>query len=634
MPTKRTSNDLDHILSDPPAEPPKKSAKRARTPPPEPWPMPRFQPMKITNPLTYGRPRNLGGRTSAYEVFSLFFDEETLQELANNTNEYARLNPGATKPHSRAWEPVSIEELRAYIATYIWMGLHKESGVVDYWKTDETVPLHTQVRKHISSKRWQQIDRFFHISPPTSPDSHTKNTETVFQKLEPLSENLRKKFKRYWQPGTHLTVDEAIQRFMGRAKEIVNIPSKPVPEGFKIWVLANAGYILDWMWHAKGDENGPVDLDDFWTKDLGFSKTQAVVLDLIKQTGISDKKKHVIWLDNLFTSARLLTQMKEEGFGGAGTVRLSQTRREILEISHGTKAQKQRISKEINRGLDGSLSDLKLKHNFQLQWGKLFGRLSDDNQVLQFAWKDNNVVLFMSTVARPENSVIRARRRPAATSTNAKTSWAAFGEETVKDLAIPEFIDLYNHFMNGVDTADQLRSYYGTQRVHVKHWKALWHYLLDTTITNAYKLTHCTAEKPYGYDSKHSSHKRFRIALANELYAHSRRLHDIPTSRITIAPRRLADLVKAVPAHLHEGIEVDRKETAYCVACRGAGRVATSYLKRKPLNELQNNSMRGGGRRQRGPRTQHQCGVCRIALCDHIQCWNEHIDAVNAICRQ
>ena len=66
-------------------------------------------------------------------------------------------------------------------------------------------------------------------------------------------------FKKYWKPGTHLVVDETIQRFMGRAKEIVNIPSKPIPEGFKIWVLANKGYVLDWLYHAKGSNknDGP-----------------------------------------------------------------------------------------------------------------------------------------------------------------------------------------------------------------------------------------------------------------------------------------------------------------------------------------------------------------------------------------
>jgi hypothetical protein len=63
----------------------------------------------------------------------------------------------------------------------------------------------------------------------------------------------------------------------------VNIPSKPTPEGFKIWVLGNEGYILDWLWHAKGNKKGPVDLDTSFTKKEGLSKTQAVVLDLLTQ---------------------------------------------------------------------------------------------------------------------------------------------------------------------------------------------------------------------------------------------------------------------------------------------------------------------------------------------------------------
>jgi len=70
---------------------------------------------------------------------------------------------------------------------------------------------------------------------------------------------------------------------MGRAPEIVNIPLKPTPEGFKIWVLANKGYILDWLWHAKGDKKGPVDLNPSFIEDEGFLKTQAVVLDLLTQ---------------------------------------------------------------------------------------------------------------------------------------------------------------------------------------------------------------------------------------------------------------------------------------------------------------------------------------------------------------
>jgi hypothetical protein len=34
---------------------------------------------------------------------------------------------------------------------------------------------------------------------------------------------------------------------MGRASKIINIPFKPTLEGFKIWILANKGYILDFI---------------------------------------------------------------------------------------------------------------------------------------------------------------------------------------------------------------------------------------------------------------------------------------------------------------------------------------------------------------------------------------------------
>ena len=48
---------------------------------------------------------------------------------------------------------------------------------------------------------------------------------------------------------------------MGRIPKIINIPSKPTPKGFKIQVLVNKGYILNWLWHVRGNKVGPVNLD-------------------------------------------------------------------------------------------------------------------------------------------------------------------------------------------------------------------------------------------------------------------------------------------------------------------------------------------------------------------------------------
>ena len=97
--------------------------------------------------------------------------------------------------------------------------------------------------------------------------------ESPFNKIATFSDTLYDCFWLYWKPKTHLAVDKTIVRFTGRAFETVNIPSKLILEGFKVWAVANQGYILDWLQHAKGDKKGPVNLDKYWTKDKGSFKT-------------------------------------------------------------------------------------------------------------------------------------------------------------------------------------------------------------------------------------------------------------------------------------------------------------------------------------------------------------------------
>ena len=193
---------------------------------------------------------------------------------------------------------------------------------------------------------------------------------------------------------------------MGRAPEVVNIPSKPTPEGFKIWVLANKGYILDFIQHAKGNRKGPVNLDKSFIEE-GFSKTQAVVLNLLLQKDADTNerlyppRKHVVWLNNLFTSVKLLTRLRGLGIGGAGTVRTTKTKRKEqgdlkgdIKVTTTRQGKKKVPAKQIKQ----TLAELKLTHAAQIPWGELYKELSKDGQVMEFAWKDTNIVLFISTV--------------------------------------------------------------------------------------------------------------------------------------------------------------------------------------------------------------------------------------------
>ena len=92
------SNDLDIVPIDTGASKPSKAS------PPDQWPIPEFLPREINNPLTHRQgklPKDIRP-DDPYAIFSLFFDEPTLQILVDNTNKYAEMYPAPSTPHARS----------------------------------------------------------------------------------------------------------------------------------------------------------------------------------------------------------------------------------------------------------------------------------------------------------------------------------------------------------------------------------------------------------------------------------------------------------------------------------------------------------------------------------------------------
>jgi len=132
--------------------------------------------------------------------------------------------------------------------------------------------------------------------------------------------------------------------------------------------------------------------------------------------------------------------------------------------------------------------------------------------VLQTAWKDNNLVLFLSTIHYPveldlkivrtlqantkpgnligQELIVRNRGQPRATSTAAKSVRAEFGDAVRKNLAIPCVIDEYNHKIGQVNLADQYRAGNpGLRRIRRGGWHALFRFLFNTVLVNSYLLS-------------------------------------------------------------------------------------------------------------------------------------------------
>ena len=64
--------------------------------------------------------------------------------------------------------------------------------------------------------------------------------------MDPIFSILRQKCSFYWLSFTNLTIDKVIFKFEERTTQKITIPDKPIPTGFKIFVLGDSGYIYNW----------------------------------------------------------------------------------------------------------------------------------------------------------------------------------------------------------------------------------------------------------------------------------------------------------------------------------------------------------------------------------------------------
>ncbi len=112
-----------------------------------------------------------------------------------------------------------------------------------------------------------------------------------------------------------------------------------------------------------------------------------------------------------------------------------------------------------------SLSIIKKRFAKKLPWNTLVTAIEQD--ILYLAWQDNNIVLGLSNihiVDKAEDWVEKKRKRLAKTSTNGHLVREVFGNNAIKELLIPSFIDDYNQNMGDIDLANQFKEAYETHK--------------------------------------------------------------------------------------------------------------------------------------------------------------------------
>ena len=151
----------------------------------------------------------------------------------------------------------------------------------------------------------------------------------------------------------------------------------------------------------------------------------------------------------------------------------------------------------------------------------------------------------------------------------------------------PEMIETYNQFMNGVDRADQLLSYYSLDKKSRKWWKKVFWRLLELCITNVHQIRKFTDNK--------AVHKELRIQLAHCLCQPllGMRLGGNPRSSLPGPGRPSADLQRLKGKHFASGAKKGGKRGR----CKVCGSKKTHAGKR------------------RDTKTSNKCMQCDVFLC-------------------
>ncbi|CAG9950100.1 unnamed protein product [Clonostachys rosea f. rosea IK726] len=420
---------------------------------------------------------------------------------------------------------ISSDGVYTLLGTLIYMGNHREKRVRDHWGTSEPgeiKPIHP-IARFMSHETFEQL---YHAFRPYDPRG---SYEGSFDRIFEWSEAMQAASLRYWAPG------------------------------FKIWAVAEAGYFLQWLPHLPRKVFDSIGDNKRRTRkrkrddEHSLNPTQAVVVDLIKR--LPPAIYHV-FLDNLFSSPDLFTVLRALNIGATGTCR-------------------------INSGIFNRLVQLKkadTNGKLPWHWGQIETVPTPNNKVNQIAWKDNALVLLLSTVYEGTEFTTRIRKRPTTTHARARAIKHFFGAEPVKEARLLSAAADYNDHMGAVDRGDQLRQQEGLEhRICKGPWRALaWGFLLETALTNSFLLQ---KNGQPNWKPLRTLHE-WREQISGDLlrtYGHNGGLRQ---------RNRAGDTATAISQHKR----VHRGKSAACLGCKGV-RYDEVRPRKKPLTTAGSGSL-------------------------------------------
>lgn len=358
------------------------------------------------------------------DLFELFFDDEVIDVLVENSVKYA----GQSGNHTFE---IDNEEMKRFLAILLLSGYTVVPRRRMYWSQQPDV--HNEaVSKAMSRNRFDEILHFFH--PANNEDLPVADK---FGKVRVLLSMLNERWLLYRPDQKELSIDESMIPYFGRHGAKQHIHGKPIRFGFKLWSLATSSAYLVQCEPYQGASTGNT------IPELGMGGS--VVMDLISE--LPREKKYSLYFDNLFTSFRLMDRLTAEGFGATGTLR-------------SNRAEKAPI-------VDQKLLAKKKRGSFDYVREKSSG-------FVMVRWHDNSVVTVVSN-CHSVLPISQAKR------------WSNKEKKSIF-VDQPHVISQYNRYMGGVDRLDQNIATYRISIRTKKWWWPVVSFLISASVNNAWLL--------------------------------------------------------------------------------------------------------------------------------------------------
>ena len=363
-------------------------------------------------------------------LFEKFFGDDVIKMLVERTNKYARIEKN--KPIFET----SIGEMRLFVAILFTSGYAPLPRRRLYWESADDVK-NAAISGAMTRNRFDELIMCLHVS-----DNEHLAANDRMAKVRPLFDALNLRFlAEFPRSQNQLSIDESMVPYYGRHSAKQFIRGKPIRFGFKVWSINTPlGYCI---------QLDPYQGAGVTDSQLGLGgSVVAKLADCLPPAA----EKYTLYFDNFFTGLNLLHFLSGKNILATGTVRANRVDKcPLLPVDKMKKADR----------------------------GTYDYRLDSTTGIIVTRWNDNSVVTLASNChgIAPLGTAKRWSRT----------------ERKFVDISQPYVIDRYNRHMGGVDRMDQNISTYRISIRSKKWWWALFAYLLDVAMQNAWILYRHTA---------------------------------------------------------------------------------------------------------------------------------------------